>query len=494
MEASFDDFIGRIRNQFHCFFSENKNLWVSGEKRLTKELWKKLNAFQPLSVAIPTEYGGRGINLKECFGVLSTASYESLSLSLTLGINIGLFLEPLSKYGGEEIKRIVFKQFLNNNALGGLMITEPAHGTDALNMKTRFEEKETTYHLQGEKHWQGLTGLADFWIVAAREKRSTDTLSRDISLFMAENGQPGQEIEVTELYDNLGLKMIPYGRNKVDIHVPKRNQFQPPQTGIKMMLDILHRSRMQFPGMGMGFIKRLLDETVKHCQQRKIGGKFLSELDKVRLQLSRMQFAYTLCSGMCAHGAAEGVLEKDLSDEVIEANSTKALVTDLMHETAQISAQLFGADGYKISHLSGQGILDSRPFRIFEGPNEMLYTQIAQKSLKVMRRKGMTCFFEYLSSLSCHPVVKSFKELLQFNPGMGLPQRKLVVLGEIVARLVCLQYVFNMVEKGFRQDLYDHCESHIRADIQSLLSGFFRCNEAAPLYNYEEGSAWSDFV
>ena len=38
-----------------------------------------------------------------------------------------------------------------------------------------------------------------------------------------------------------------------------------------MMLDLLHSSRMQFPGMGMGFIKRMLDEALTHCSQRLLG-------------------------------------------------------------------------------------------------------------------------------------------------------------------------------------------------------------------------------
>lgn len=47
--------------------------------------------------------------------------------------------------------------------------------------------------------------------------------------------------------------MIPYGLNKIDIKVPQQNKLIPESTGLKMMLDILHRSRLQFPGMGMGF-------------------------------------------------------------------------------------------------------------------------------------------------------------------------------------------------------------------------------------------------
>src|SRR5699024_7062837 len=99
-------------------------------------------------------------------------------------------------------------------------------------------------------------------------------------------------------------------------------------------------SRMQFPGMGMGFIQRMLDEALHRCAGRKVAGKRLSELDSVRYQLSRIQSSYTLCSGMCARSASISSIENDLSAQGLEANSMKALVTDLMHESAHIYAQL----------------------------------------------------------------------------------------------------------------------------------------------------------
>ena len=93
-------------------------------------------AKKPLAVAIPKEYGGRGVDVKECLGILDAASYESLPLSLTLGINIALFLEPVAKYGNSEVKDGIFNRFLTQQNMGGLMITEPDFGSDALNMQT----------------------------------------------------------------------------------------------------------------------------------------------------------------------------------------------------------------------------------------------------------------------------------------------------------------------------------------------------------------------
>src|ERR1035437_2648616 len=123
----------------------------------------------PLSVCIPAEQGGRGGKMEEIMAMVSAASYESLALSLTLGINSALFIQPTAKYALNETKEAVFKRFLKNKEMGGLMITEPDFGSDALNMQTQYTEKDGLYHLKGTKHWAGLTGSANFWLLTGRE-------------------------------------------------------------------------------------------------------------------------------------------------------------------------------------------------------------------------------------------------------------------------------------------------------------------------------------
>ena len=95
----------------------------------------EIMAQNPLSVVIPSKYGGREGGAKECLAILDAASYESLPLSLTLGINLALFLSPVSKYANDRVKEDIFNRFLTNQNMGGLMITAPGYGSDALSMQ-----------------------------------------------------------------------------------------------------------------------------------------------------------------------------------------------------------------------------------------------------------------------------------------------------------------------------------------------------------------------
>lgn len=496
INQGYPEFLKNFEERLKQLFQEEYNInLLSLQRGLPAELLKGIMDNVPLSVAIPSEYGGRGCKVKECLGILSAASYESLSLSLTFGINIALFLEPLAKYGDSEIKQGIFDRFLKEQNMGGLMITEPDYGSDALNMRTINKETEEGYAIKGTKHWQGLTGMANYWIIACRNESADGSLARDIDFFISDDSQIAQQIQVEELYDNAGLYIIPYGLNKLDIVVPKNYKLQPESTGIKMMLDILHRSRMQFPGMGMGFIKRMLDEAYNHCYNRKVGTGNLLCMDNVQFQISRLQAAYTICSAMCARSSSISGIANNLATEGLEANTMKTVVTDLMQESAQLLVQLSGAKGYRTSHIGGRGIMDSRPFQIFEGSNEMLYAQIAEMVVKSMKKQKQPELYSFLRQLDLTAKIAGyFKQEVSFSLDEQLPQRKLVDLGKIIARIICAGYVIDLGEKGFRKELVDNCITMIRQEVSALVSSLRFQNTTVATNDYLVDSLWLDFA
>ena len=456
---------------------------------------REIMSINPLSIAIPKEYGGRGGIVRENLGLLSTASYESLSLSLMFGINYALFLQPVGKYGQEELKQKVFKRFLEEKTMGGLMITEPSFGSDALNMQTSYTKKDNLYHLKGTKHWAGLTGWAEYWLLTARHKTTSGNLERDIDFFVADVNAPNQQIKVEELYDNIGLYAIPYGKNLIDVKVPYINRLQPHSSGIKMMLDLLHRSRMQFPGMGMGFIQRMLDEAISHCKKRFVGGKSLLNYDQVQQRLAKLQASFTICSAMCVNSSESVSLDDDMSPHGLEANAIKSLVTDLMQESAQSVVQLVGAEAYKIKHIAGRGMVDSRPFQIFEGSNDILYAQITEGLIKLMKRAKEYNLFQFLKgySLTNHSI-DYVKELMNFNLNMQMSQRKLVKMGKVLGYTISLNYVLALAQKGFRKDLIENAITILIEDISKLMTAFSSKNKSDVVEDYSENSEWMSFA
>jgi alkylation response protein AidB-like acyl-CoA dehydrogenase len=169
---------------------------------------REIMSVNPFSAIIPKEYGGLGGDVKESIALMSAASYESLALSLTFGINMALFLQPVIKAAQPEAKAAVMKRFIEQQNMGGLMITEPDFGSDALSMRTSFTETDSYAHLKGTKHWAGLTGWADFWLLTARKDTGDGRLARDLDFFICDVTQANQGIVVEEFFENLGLYQI----------------------------------------------------------------------------------------------------------------------------------------------------------------------------------------------------------------------------------------------------------------------------------------------
>jgi alkylation response protein AidB-like acyl-CoA dehydrogenase len=490
---NFGDFLDRYRDKLSLVFRERGNVDAMNLQRgLPPFVLSHLREQDPLSVYIPEAYGGRGARMHESLAMLEATGYESLPMCLTMGINGGLFLQPVSKYGTEEAKEHVLTDFLENRRMGGLMITEPDYGSDALNMRTGWEETgRGTYHVEGTKHWAGLTSWADYWLLTARARTSDGGLRRDVDFFIADTNQREQRVVVEELYPNLGLLSIPYGRNRIDVEIPEHQRLQPHTSGVKMMLDTLHRSRLQFPGMAMGYLRRVLDEAVAHTRERFVGGKPLAAYDQVRARLARLQTHVTACEAMCLKSAEGAGVENDLTDSGLWANAVKTAVTDFMQESAQSLLTLVGAKGYRQDHLAGRSTNDSRPFQIFEGSNDILYQQVTESFAKGMRRLKATNLGQYLAE---EPLTARaadfFGEHLNFDIDLSLPQRKLVELGRVLSRIMTMEMTIELGERGYNADLVRNALEELRMEVRGMLETYRTGGLTAVVEDYRSGRDW----
>jgi len=490
----FKNFINKYQKRLHHLFHEDND-----DQKLTRglsdELQHSIMELAPLSVFIPEEYGGRGANTEEALRMLEVSSYESLALSLMMGINGALFLQPLANYGKEKTIKEIYRRFLEEKAMGGLMITEPDYGSDALRMQTCFKKDKESgmYHVQGTKHWAGLTGEADYWLISARRECKSGELGRDIAFFIHDSRNGG--ITVEELFPNLGLYMLPYGRNKIDITVDEDHKLQPRSIGIKMMLDILHRSRLQFPGMAMGFLRRLMDEAIDHCKSRIVGGKNLLKYDQVRHRVVVLQSYFTVCSAMCHFTGSNIPISKDTSGMDLEANTIKALVTDLMQRASQSLLQLTGAIGYRLDHIAGSAVVDSRPFQIFEGSNDILFQQITESILKMMRKSQEMNLSKFLHDFHLTEHAAGYlNDILDFNLDLQMSQRKQVDLGRALSRIISMGFVLDMKSNGFNKKLVSNTIDTLISEVNGIICSFNNLNENKVVEAYQSESSWIDYL
>lgn len=492
----FDEFLSRFSRRIQHLLREREDPDRLGlERGMPPFVLREVLAADPLSAFIPVEHGGRGTSIEEGGAVLEAMAYESLGLGLILGISGLLFLQPFTKYGQEAVKAKVYEGFLRDRKLGGLMLTEPGHGSDALNMQTRWTLEDGVHELRGTKHWAGLTGWADYWLLSARRVYEDGSLSRDVDLFMCDLDEPGQRVIVEERYNNLGLHMIPYGRNRIEASIPAAQRLTPRTTGVKLLLDHLNRSRMQMVAMAMGFLRRMLDEATAHCRAREVGGQSLLGYDQVQARLVEMQSAVTVCTAMSVHMAENAGLEFNLAARGVEANAMKSWATDAMHESAQSLLQLCGAMGYRFDHIAGRSVVDSRPWSIAEGSNDILYDQIGNAFVRQMRiakqrKLGAVMAGGALTARAS----ERLGTLLDVEVDAPLAQREQVQLGRVVSRVIAMEMTLELGARGYAADLIEASVGCLTREIAGLLADYVRASPGQQVDLERASAPWREFL
>lgn len=382
--------------------------------------------------------GGKCSGTASHLKVVENTAYYSLPLGLTLGITGSLFLLPFIKHAAPALRDRVIPEFLTGPALGGIMITEPTGGTDVINLQTTLAEHEGGMLLNGAKCWGGLTGKAQHWLVAGRKMRGA-RVTRSLKLIYVSLSSPG--VEVDTYFDALGLNPIPYGRTHyTDVHVPREHDLTPKgKSALRIMYDTLFRCRMGMPAIAAGLCRRLLDEATDRTGTRIVFGKPIADFDQVRYRLETLRgFAQiNACLWRFTADWLDG--HEDVAGDYLLANAVKVISSETMTAASDSVVQLFASAAYKRDHLAGRAYVDSRPFRIFEGSNDVLH----ENSFEVVagRHGAVTpeTVDRELSTFGLRmPDNLPPGTLTALNVGEKLPQRQTVHRGKIIEWIVAL--------------------------------------------------------
>ncbi len=65
---SYPEFLNHFKTSLHHLFRQKTSTKLSLERGLPPSVWKEIMNLKPLSVAVPSEFGGRGLKVKECLG------------------------------------------------------------------------------------------------------------------------------------------------------------------------------------------------------------------------------------------------------------------------------------------------------------------------------------------------------------------------------------------------------------------------------------------
>jgi len=432
-----------------------------------RDVFRDLWDLDPFREYLPASLGGSDGSAAELLAALDTVAYEHLPMSLAVGITGALFVLPVAGHAASDVARATLERVAGDEVwLGGMMMTEPGCGSDLLSATSSAEPNGSSTRLRGVKHWSGLTGHADAWLVFARDDGARR--SRSMGFYLASCGTVRDDFAVQEYYSAFGLAPIPYGRTAFDARVPTENRLGDELPFTRVMAGVLCGSRKIFAGMAHGAARRCLDEATRHADGRRAFGGSLSDLDQVQARLEDLRYSECLTRALCFR-----VIEMSSSITSTDPAAShaalvvKALGTELMAESAENLSLLRGGEGYRRGVAGFSTLADSYPYRVFEGPNDVLFEQYARGAMKAAGTSDATTL---LHAAGFRPRSRVGAELLA-TPIVPARQREVVLLGallgmaELMARVASTAGGFTPAE----QELVSRVgEERLAADLAKL--------------------------
>jgi alkylation response protein AidB-like acyl-CoA dehydrogenase len=412
---------------------------------------------------------GPGSTARGNLEIVRAAAYRSVELALSLGITVSLFSDPVRRFAPALWHAQLEEGFLAEGRLGGMMITEPGCGTDMMACQTEYRSDERGPLLAGTKHWAGLTALADYWLVLARDGQPGRGFSFPSLNFYVCRATP-EAFALLKRYGSAGLRSIPYGMTRV---AAREEVLAPLLSGSKtdrfrQIHSILHRSRISISAITCGACARLADDIRQHVRGRVVFGKPLESYGQVQARVAEIEAAREITRVLHEVGcrAAEAA-DRPGADGVPSqiANMVKVVATDLAFAAATSASQLLGGESYRTDTYVGRATADLRPFRIFEGSNDVLCDAIAQAAEKAAKTGGET--FEAAVRNTYEIAgwrVPSVAAFTAHSADGALPQGLRCLGGRILANAAALRWC---VEQGLAREAVLPLLTRLTRDLTS---------------------------
>src|SRR5699024_7022091 len=120
-------------------------------KEMPEEIIQKLAANDLFGIALPSDYGGAGLNFTSNIIAIHEVSKVSAAVGVLLSVHTSVGTKPIIQFGTEEQKDAYIPKLASGQYIGAFALTEANAGSDASNIRLRAAKKDDHYVLNGEK-------------------------------------------------------------------------------------------------------------------------------------------------------------------------------------------------------------------------------------------------------------------------------------------------------------------------------------------------------
>ncbi len=324
-----------------------------------REIMNEMGELGLLGPTLGEEYGGAGVN-HVCYGLVAReiervdSGYRS-----AMSVQSSLVMHPIHAYGNEQQKQKYLPRLASGEWVGCFGLTEPDHGSDPGGLKTRAEEKDGGFILNGSKMWITNSPIADVFIVWAK-------LDGEIRGFILEKGMKGLSAPAIE--GKFSLRTSPTGEIVMDdVLVPKENILGEVR-GLKGPFGCLNQARYGIAWGALGAAEFCWHAARNYTLERKQFGRPLAANQLIQKKLADMQTEISI--GLQACLRAGRMLDEDrCPPEVISLikrnSSQKAL------DIARASRDMHGANGIVDEYHVIRHLMNLETVNTYEGTHDI---------------------------------------------------------------------------------------------------------------------------
>ena len=285
----------------------------------------------------------------------------------------GLGSNPVTMFGSEELQAALLPRVANGAAICAFALTEPEAGSDIKNMRTTATAVDGGVRLDGGKCFITNAGVADSYVVFAREGDSPAERPRFGAFWLA-GDSPGLSVVPSKV-----IAPHPIGAvNFNGVFVPAGQRVGGYGEGLKIALANLEVFRVTVGAAALGLADRALAETVRHLKGRVQFGKALAEQQGLQFVLADVATDH-VAAQLLVYRAARG--RDDGRGTPDQAAMAKMFATESAQRTIDRAVQSFGGLGVTVGQVPERLYREIRALRIYEGTTEIQKLVIARALL-----------------------------------------------------------------------------------------------------------------
>jgi len=337
------------------------------------EVFRKIGSLGLLGVTVPETYGGGNMDALGAMIVMEEFGRVCASTALSYLAHAILCVNNIYQNGNEAQRREYLSDLCSGKKLGGMAMSEPEHGSDAMGLETRAVKKGGYFYLSGRKTFITNGTVGEVFVVYARTGGADE-----ISSFIVEKGFPG--FSVGKKLSKIGMRGSPTSELMFDdCRVPEKNLLGAYHGGIPQMRKTLDLERITISGISIGIAEAALEDSLQYAKERKQFEKPIIEFQMVQKMIADI---YTWLSAARSLTYEAARLHAGGKRATLSASACKLFSSEIATQASLYAIQILGGYGYCKDYNVERYLRDSKLMEIGAGTSEIQRSIIARELSK----------------------------------------------------------------------------------------------------------------